>query len=162
MKITEGLSIEVRGLPNSQVGPNSRNFYKKKNSYFQKEKNDFYDLLIMSGHQLDPLWQHVAVHFTFHAADRRRRDIDNLIACAKPWIDAMQGVLIPGDDSRHLQQLSASYYNCEGKESYTEVAVTNLDAKVSELDVRDIDELKDILENDHHQRQGKRLLDGIG
>ena len=53
------LVIDVRGLPNSKVGLNSRMFYKAKNKIFQKEKETFSDLLIMEGHRQDPMWEKV-------------------------------------------------------------------------------------------------------
>jgi len=120
------LVIDVGGLPNSKVGLNSRMFYKAKNKIFQKEKKTFSDLLIMEGHRQDPLWEKVSLEFTFNSADKRHRDVDNLIGCAKPWIDALQGLVIPADDCRYLPRLTGEYNNEDVDESFTRVVIKKL------------------------------------
>ena len=90
-------TIKVMGLPNREVGPNTRNFYKKKNQYFQEEKKRFEEYLLAYSAIFDPLLEQISLDIHFFPGDKRHRDVDNLIACCKPWIDAMQGNVIPKD-----------------------------------------------------------------
>lgn len=56
----------------------------------------------------DPLWEQAHLDIVFCAGDRIRRDLDNLIACCKPWIDALVGDVII-DDSADRLSISARY-----------------------------------------------------
>ena len=92
------VKLIVPGLPNSKVGLNSRKYFKVKNKIFQKEKERLIDLVIMSGERKDPLWERVSLEFTFISKDKIRRDVANCIGNSKPWIDALQGLIVPADD----------------------------------------------------------------
>ncbi len=102
-------TIKVMGLPNREVGPNTRNFYKKKNQYFQEEKKRFEEYLLAYSAIFDPLLEQISLDIHFFPGDKRHRDVDNLIACCKPWIDAMQGNVIPKDDGRYLKSIRGEY-----------------------------------------------------
>ena len=117
------VKLIVPGLPNSKVGLNSRSHFLGKNSSFQKEKERLTDLIIMSGEKKDPLWERVSLEFTFISKDKIRRDIDNCIGNAKPWIDALQGLIVPADDWRHIYKVSAEYLVEDVEESYTEILI---------------------------------------
>ena len=117
--------ITVPGLPNSKVGLNSRKYFKTKNKIFQKEKERLIDLVIMSGERKDPLWERVSLEFTFISKDKIRRDVDNCIGNSKPWIDALQGLIVPADDWRHIYKVSGEYYVRNVEESYTEILIRN-------------------------------------
>ena len=118
------VKLTVKGLPNYKVGLNSRKYFKVKNNIFQKEKERLTDLIIMSGERKDPLWERVSLEFTFISKDKIRRDVDNCIGNAKPWIDALQGLIIPADDWRHIYKISGEYYVRDVEESYTEILIT--------------------------------------
>mgnify|MGYP003149253906 CR=1 FL=1 len=120
------IHLTVQGLPNSKVGLNSRKYFKAKNKIFQKEKERLTDLIIMSGERKDPLWERVSLEFTFISKDKIRRDVDNCTGNAKPWIDALQGLIVPADDYRHIPKISSEYYVRDVEESYTEILITKL------------------------------------
>jgi Holliday junction resolvase RusA-like endonuclease len=117
------VKLIVPGLPNPKVGLNSRSHFLGKNSSSQKEKERLADLIIMSGEKKDPLWDKVRIEFTFVSKDKRLRDIDNLIGCAKPWIDALQGLIVPSDNWRHVCKISAEYFAEDVEESYSEILI---------------------------------------
>ena len=50
----------------------------------------------------------MAVEFVFHAKNKRSRDLDNLIAASKPWLDGLvdAGIMVD-DDCWHIRKLSA-------------------------------------------------------
>jgi len=78
-------------------------------------------LLRHQGCQQSPLWEKVHLDITFRAGDRRRRDLDNLIACCKPWLDALVGVVIV-DDSADRLSLIARYE--QGTEAQTTFVIS--------------------------------------
>jgi hypothetical protein len=118
--------LTVSGLPNPKVGLNSRKYFKAKNKIFQKEKERLADLIIMSGERKDPLWERVSLEFTFISKDKIHRDVDNCIGNAKPWIDALQGLIVPDDYWRYIPKISGEYYVRDVEESYTEILITKM------------------------------------
>ena len=98
----------VPHLPHSKLGPNARNNYWKRNSYVQSAKEEMVMLLLMQQCRQNPLWEIAHLEILFTAGDKRRRDLDNLIASCKPWIDALVGMVIV-DDSADRLSLSARY-----------------------------------------------------
>jgi Holliday junction resolvase RusA-like endonuclease len=81
-------------------------------------------LMLEDCHQ-DFLWEKVHLDITFIANDKRRRDLDNLIASCKPWIDALVGTVIV-DDSADRLSLTASYQVTREQEPRTIFVVWNL------------------------------------
>ena len=121
------MHLTVQGLPNSKVGLNSRKYQISKNKIFQKEKERLVDLIIMSGERKDPLWEKVCVDFIFFPDNKILRDVDNCIGNAKPWIDALQGLVVPTDDWRHIKKVSGEIEVLDDiEESYTEIVITKL------------------------------------
>ena len=57
-----------------------------------------------------PLWQNAHLCVRFLAADRYKRDLDNLIASIKPYIDALVGINgVIEDDSADRLTFRADY-----------------------------------------------------
>ena len=98
----------VPNLPYSKVGPNSRHHHYQRNRLSQAAKEGMLAMLYQQGCQQSPLWERAHLDITFRAADRRRRDLDNLIGACKPWLDALVGVVIV-DDSADRLSLMARY-----------------------------------------------------
>lgn len=66
--------------------------------------------LLALGATQNPLWERAHLDIVFQAADRRRRDLDNLIASCKAYIDGLvgaNGVVV--DDAHDRLSISASY-----------------------------------------------------
>ena len=66
--------------------------------------------LLQQGCVQSPLWEKAHLDIVFRAKDRRRRDLDNLIASCKAYIDGLvgsPGVLV--DDSYDRLSISARY-----------------------------------------------------
>ena len=80
--------------------------------------------LVAQGCRQSPLWESAHLDLTFKAADKRRRDLDNLIACCKPWIDALVGEVIV-DDSADRLSLSARYERGEVEETVITITCTD-------------------------------------
>ena len=80
--------------------------------------------LVAQGCRQATLWESAHLDLTFKAADKRRRDLDNLIACCKPWIDALVGVVIV-DDSADRLSLSARYERGEVEETVITITCTD-------------------------------------
>jgi len=74
----------------------------------QAAKDEVVAELRSQGCAQDPLWPKAHLTITFQAKDRRRRDLDNLVAACKPWIDGLVGEVIV-DDSADRLSISASY-----------------------------------------------------
>ena len=81
-------------------------------------------LLMQECHQ-DFLWEKVHLEITFVANDKRRRDLDNLIASCKAWIDALVGTVIV-DDSADRLSLTASYQVSKEQDARTIFVLWNL------------------------------------
>lgn len=84
--------------PDKRLSPNARVHWATKAKAVRKARSDAH-YRVLSTHR-----PHVAgrwglrVHYTFHAADNRRRDLDNLIASTKAYTDGIaQGLNV--DDS---------------------------------------------------------------
>ena len=48
------------------------------------------------------LLQQAVVRFKYGLPDKRRRDLDNLIAASKPYLDALVGLVIVDDSHRNI------------------------------------------------------------
>ena len=114
--------VRVEGLPYREVGPNARNFYKKKNQYFQEEKKRFEEYLLAYSAIFDPLLEEISLDIHFFPGDKRHRDVDNLLACFKPLIDAMQGFVFPIVDGRYLKSIRG-VYEAPVDEAYTLIGI---------------------------------------
>ena len=81
--------------------------------------------LLMQGCVQSPLWGKAHLDIVFQAKDKRRRDLDNLIASCKAYIDGMVGA--PGvlvDDSYDRLSISARYEI--GDEEQTVYTITRM------------------------------------
>ena len=74
--------------------------------------------------QFDPLKESVELEFKFYPSDKRKRDVDNLIACCKPGIDALQGFVIPDDSCQYLRSITARYGDRVDDYAYTVITIS--------------------------------------
>ena len=97
-------------LPPRNLSPNARLHWASLGAAKAKAKDELTALLIEQDCRQDPLWDRARLKLTFIAADKRRRDLDNLIASCKAWIDALvgpNGVIV--DDAHDRLTIEATY-----------------------------------------------------
>ena len=113
----------VPHLPHSRLSPNARNNPIVRNRYVQAAKEEMEAEILVQDLRQSPLWEKAHLDITFSSKDKRRRDLDNLIASCKAWIDGLVGMVIV-DDSADRLSLSAHYeINTEG---YTKFVIWNM------------------------------------
>jgi Holliday junction resolvase RusA-like endonuclease len=99
----------VPNLPNSEISPNARKHHLGKNRLMQSAKDVMENALKEQGCLQNPLWESAHLDLLFRATDKRRRDLDNMVASCKPWIDALKNTVIVDDRASILATLSARY-----------------------------------------------------
>ncbi|MAH45500.1 hypothetical protein CMI37_06705 [Candidatus Pacearchaeota archaeon] len=100
--------IHLGHLPDRDLSPNKRLHHMK----LYKAKDAAKELAIAKireqGRPKQPLdWAHIAI--TWVAKDKRRRDIDNLMASMKPYLDALVAEGVIADDSADHVTYSLRY-----------------------------------------------------
>ena len=96
------MTIELGRLPNPNLSPNKRlhhmALYKAKAS----AKMDAIALVMAQG-KPDKPYERAHITITWVAKDKRRRDVDNLFASCKAYIDGLVAVgLLRDDDAMHV------------------------------------------------------------
>ena len=94
--------IELGHLPDPDLNPNKRLHYM--NLYRAKDaaKQEAAFLALEQGRPAQP-YEKAHLTITWIAKDKRRRDIDNLFAAMKPYIDGLVAVgLLADDDAMHV------------------------------------------------------------
>jgi Holliday junction resolvase RusA-like endonuclease len=92
------MKIELGHLPGRDLNPNKRLHYM--NLYRAKDaaKQEAAFLALEQGRPAQP-YEKARLTITWIAKDKRRRDIDNLFAAMKPYIDGLVAVGLIADDS---------------------------------------------------------------
>ena len=87
--------------PPKQLSPNARVHWSVKNRHAQQQKESAWALTqhAKRGFISAPSWTH-NVRLTFNPPDRRRRDLDNMLAMMKPALDGIAMAL--GTDDQHF------------------------------------------------------------
>lgn len=96
-EVTEPLlRIVYPGLPPREFSPNSRVHWSRRHAVGLDVGQDMVILMLEQGWSMVPL-EHAVVRFKIGLPDKRRRDLDNLIAACKPLLDALTGRVIKDD-----------------------------------------------------------------
>lgn len=90
------LRIVYPDLPPKEFNPNSRAHWTAKHWASRLAMVDIHALLLEQGWSSGPL-ERAVVRFKYGLPDKRRRDLDNMIAASKPLLDALVGVVIQDD-----------------------------------------------------------------
>jgi Holliday junction resolvase RusA-like endonuclease len=96
------LIIELGHLPDRDLNPNKRLHHMALYKAKHLAKQEAYLRVLEQGRPRSPMPQaHITI--TWVAKDKRRRDIDNLFASMKPYIDGLvlAGVIVD-DSARHV------------------------------------------------------------
>ena len=96
------MRIELGQLPDPDLNPNKRLHYMKLYAAKRDAKEMAMGLVLEQGRPATPYAKaHITV--TWVAKDKRRRDVDNLFAAMKPYIDGLvEAELIEDDDAMHV------------------------------------------------------------
>ena len=94
----KSMRIELGQLPDRDLSPNKRLHYMSVYKAKVVAKEVAAALVLAQGKPAHPIEKaHIAI--TWVAKDKRRRDIDNLFASMKPYIDGLVKVGLIADDS---------------------------------------------------------------
>jgi crossover junction endodeoxyribonuclease RusA len=95
-------SISVSlSLPPATLSPNARPHWRAKAKAVRECRQTTYlSALVALARRPPPRWTFCRVEYQFQFADHRHRDLDNLIAAAKPVLDGLVDAGVLSDDSR--------------------------------------------------------------
>ena len=103
--IDHDLRLVYPGLPPRELSPNSRLHWSRKVQPKQQVQGDLIALMVEQGWSMKPLHK-ADIHVRFGLPDKRRRDMDNLIASSKAMLDALKGRVIDDDQ---ITQVTVDY-----------------------------------------------------
>ena len=92
------MRIELGHLPDPDLNPNKRHHYMKLANAKRHAKDEAMALVYEQGRPETP-YESAHITITFVAANKRRRDIDNLLASCKSSIDGIVAAGVIADDS---------------------------------------------------------------
>ena len=93
--------IVIDGFPPRDASPNARVHYMKLHSV-KKAQGELMTGLILAKGIPDKPMDKAHLTITFESKDKRRRDIDNLLASCKAYIDALVPDVIVDDNAERL------------------------------------------------------------
>jgi Holliday junction resolvase RusA-like endonuclease len=99
------LRLVYPDLPPRELSPNSRMHWRRQVAPKQKVQADLVMLMAEQGWPRK-LLHHADIRIQFGLPDKRRRDLDNLIASSKAMLDALKGRVIDDDD---IKQVDVDY-----------------------------------------------------
>jgi Holliday junction resolvase RusA-like endonuclease len=101
-EVFTGMKIELDRLPDSNLSPNKRLHYMELYKAKESAKLDAMLLVLLQGKPSRP-YERAHITITWVAKDKRRRDMDNLLASMKAYIDGLVAVgLLLDDDALHV------------------------------------------------------------
>jgi Holliday junction resolvase RusA-like endonuclease len=96
-----GITVNLGHLPDPDLSPNKRLHYMALYKAKAAAKTEAAALVLAQGKPAHPL-ERAHITITWVAKDKRRRDIDNLFASCKAYIDGLVAVgLLRDDDAMH-------------------------------------------------------------
>ena len=97
------MKIELGQLPDSDLNPNKRLHWGKLAKAKREAKDKAMALVLEQGRPATP-YAKAHITITWVAKDKRRRDVDNLFASMKPYIDGLvEAELIADDSAMHVR-----------------------------------------------------------
>ena len=117
------ITIKVPYLPDRVVTPNGRGNWREVWQGKRQAKEDAMALIREQGWFADPL-PFADMTYHFHAGDLVHRDLDNLVAGAKPFLDALVTCgVIENDDTAHIRMREPIYTCIQGGTPSTTITV---------------------------------------
>ena len=114
MRNIGGYKIVIDGFPPRDASPNARVHYMKLHSIKKAQGELMTGLILAQGIPAKPM-EKAHLTITFESKDKRRRDIDNLLASCKAYIDALVPDVIVDDNAERLSL--SLYYKSKTKET---------------------------------------------
>ena len=115
--------IHLYKLPDSDLNPNKRLHYMQLYQAKLKAKEEIYLRFLEQCKRQEPFTEaHIDIKWV--SKDKKRRDIDNLFASMKPYIDGLVWSEVLTDDSAELITYSLSYE--QGEKHDTVITFTPL------------------------------------
>lgn len=97
------LTISIDHLPYRELNPNSREHWAVKARAVKASREEIGWLAKEQWHDGKPMMR-ARISYDFQVTDKRKRDLDNLLAMCKPWQDGLIDVgVIFYDDAQHLE-----------------------------------------------------------
>ena len=106
--------VVIEGFPPRDASPNARVHYMKLHAV-KKEQGELMTGLILAQGIPDKPMEKAHLTITFESKDKRKRDIDNLLASCKAYIDALVPDVIVDDNAERLSL--SLYYKSKTKET---------------------------------------------
>ena len=117
------MKIELGHLPDRKLNPNKRLHHMQLYAAKRDAKDESIALVLEQGRPDTP-YEKAHITITWVAKDKRRRDIDNLFASMKPYIDGLVAARLIEDDSAMNVTYTLKYE--QGDKNNTVIATTNL------------------------------------
>ena len=115
--------IELDHLPDSKLNPNARLHYMLLHKAKREAKEEAY-VIAKKGGVPDKPYHRVHINITYVSTDKRRRDMDNLLASTKPTIDGIVTAGVIEDDS--VFNVSYSLYYEVGDKTKTIIEIEEI------------------------------------
>jgi crossover junction endodeoxyribonuclease RusA len=106
--------ITIDGFPPRDASPNARVHYMKLHAVKKEQGELMTGLILAQGIPAKPM-EKAHLTITFESKDKRKRDIDNLLASCKAYIDALVPDVIVDDNAERLSL--SLYYKSKTKET---------------------------------------------
>jgi len=117
------MRIELDHLPHSDLNPNKRLHYMKVYQAKRDAKDEAMILALAQGRPEKP-YQKAHITITWVAKDKRRRDVDNMFASMKSYIDGLVDVGLLADDSASHVSYTLNYQRGDKDNTIIEVKET--------------------------------------
>ena len=120
------MKIELGHLPDPDLNPNRTMHHIKKWKAKSIAKQEAYMLCLASGQIPPEPYSRVLLKVMFIAEDKRQRDLDNLFASMKSYIDGIvQAKVIPDDNTTYIADTIIRYRS--GKKANTIIEIGGYD-----------------------------------
>ena len=120
------MKIELGHLPDPDLNPNRTMHHIKKWKAKSIAKQEAYMLCLVSGQVPATPHERVLISITFISSDKKRRDLDNLFASMKAYIDGIVDAKVMKDDNiQHVSDYILRYR--AGKKANTIIEIGGYD-----------------------------------
>ena len=100
--MTKMWTFTIPSLPSKECSPNARVGWAVRYRANRAAVDEIIAEVRMQGWVGTPL-EHAVISIKFGLPDKRARDMDNLIAAAKPYLDGLKGLVIQDDSYKHIK-----------------------------------------------------------
>jgi crossover junction endodeoxyribonuclease RusA len=120
MSLVTQMKINLNHLPDPDLSPNKRLHWSELSKAKDIAKDEAKALVLQQGRPAHP-YERAHITITWVAKDKRRRDVDNLLASMKSYIDGLVGAGLIADDSAKNVSYTIRYEQGEKDDTVIEV-----------------------------------------